>query len=129
MDELRRVHANLKTMPMDRILVELATIKKRASRSDRMAEAILPLMQEIHAGLAQGGGGGAGAGAATSTGGGRSGKVKISAKRKSARILAVVVGALAIFVGVVMLALRGGSESDAKKSKKAPETKETKKTK
>jgi preprotein translocase subunit SecG len=127
MDELKRVHANLKTMPMDRILVELATIKKRASRSDRMAEAILPLMQEIHTGLAQGGGGGAGA--ATSTGGGRSGKVKISAKRKSARILAVVVGALAIFVGVVMLALRGGSESDAKKSKKAPETKETKKTK
>mmetsp|Transcript_302 Transcript_302/g.817 ORF Transcript_302/g.817 Transcript_302/m.817 type:complete len:310 (-) Transcript_302:382-1311(-) len=123
MDELRRVHANMHTMPKDRMLVELATIKKRASRSERMAQEILPLMREIHEGLTKGG-----TYAATADGV-RTGKLKVSAKRKSARIMTVVVSGVFILLGVVVLSVSG---SDSKKPSKTSSSKsptETKKDK
>jgi len=113
--ELKRVQANLKDMPQDRILVELATIKKRASRSPKMAELILPIMKDIHAQLA----GGEGA-----TGGSRNKRSKLSAKKKSQRIMAVVFGCVAVLVGVAVLLFSGSSEAKATEAKKQAEKKD-----
>jgi hypothetical protein len=96
-DELKRIQANLDTMDQDRVLVELATIKKRASRAAGLAEQILPTMREIYAGLNMA------SGSAGVVGGSRMGTVKISPQRKSARIMGVVLGGLAVVIGCVML--------------------------
>lgn len=118
MDELRRVHANLNTMPRDRVLVELATIKKRASRSDKMADAIIPLMKEIHSVLSDQSGGGAQAASKVAANGERKGRLRVSATRKSRQIMSVVVGGGLVLLGVLVLAVRGGSDDAAARVKK-----------
>lgn len=112
-DELKRIQANLNSMSEEKVLVELATIKKRASRAAGLAEQILPIMREIYAGL--------GAKDGSSSGGSRQGTVKISPQRKSARVMGVVLGAAAVFGGCVLLAIYNmGGASDGK-----PPTKKT----